>query len=76
MEEILKKQIVKYINKQDPKHEIVNIDEEVKKITYAPEIICHNPIKYENEGYVRAFLVVKLVTELGYSVKDMLKFRR
>ena len=71
MEEILKKQIVKYINKQDPKHEIVNIDEEVKKITYAPEIICHNPIKYENEGYVRAFLVVKLVTELGYSVKDI-----
>ena len=71
MEEILKKQIVKYINKQDPKHEIVNIDEEAKKITYAPEIICHNPIKYENEGYVRAFLVVKLVTELGYSVKDI-----
>lgn len=69
MEDKLKKKILKYIEKNDPRHEIVTIDEINKKIVYSDKIIHHNPIKFENEGYVRAYLVVKLIVEMKYPIE-------
>ena len=69
MEDKLKSKIIKYLEKNDPKHEIVLIDEAKKEIVYSDKIICHNPIKFENEGYVRAYLVVKLIKELKYPME-------
>lgn len=69
MEDRLKYKISKYIEKNDPNHEIVLIDEAKKEIVYSDKIICHNPIKYQNEGYVRAYLVVKLIRELNYPIE-------
>lgn len=69
MEDKLKRKILKYIEKNDPSHEIVTIDEVNKKINYSDKIVCHNPIKFENEGYVRAYLVVKLITEMKYPIE-------
>ena len=69
MEDRLKRKILKYIEMNDPSHEIVTVDEVNKKIIYSDKIVCHNPIKFENEGYVRAYLVVKLITEMKYPIE-------
>ena len=69
MEDRLKRKILKYIEMNDPSHEIVTVDEVKKKIIYSDKIVCHNPIKFENEGYVRAYLVVKLITEMKYPIE-------
>ncbi|MBM7702859.1 HsdM family class I SAM-dependent methyltransferase [Metabacillus iocasae] len=68
MEKTYKQKILDYIKKYDPNNEIVLIDEEKKIIKYNDNIVCHNPIKFENEGYIRAYLIVKLVRELDYPV--------
>lgn len=69
MEDKLKRKILKYIERNDPSHKIVTIDEVNKKIIYSDKIVCHNPIKFENEGYVRAYLVVKLILEMKYPIE-------
>ena len=69
MEDKLKRKILKYIERNDPSHKIVTIDEVNKKIIYSDKIVCHNPIKFENEGYVRAYLVVKLIIEMKYPIE-------
>lgn len=67
MEKSLKEKIISYINKHDPKNEIVEIDEVNRTISYNNQI-SSPPVKFENEGYIRAFLVVKLVKELDYPI--------
>jgi type I restriction enzyme M protein len=61
-----KQAIIDYINQKDPNYEIVKIDEQNKKITYFAPIKWGQAPKFENEGYVRAYLVVKLIKELSY----------
>ncbi|PHB51644.1 hypothetical protein COE92_21435 [Bacillus wiedmannii] len=69
MDKAFKDRILDYINKKDPENEIVKIDEVNKKITYNEKIVCHNGVKFENEGYIRAYLIVKLVKELNYPIE-------
>ena len=41
MEDKLKRKILKYIERNDPSHKIVTIDEVNKKIIYSDQIVCH-----------------------------------
>ena len=61
--------IMDYLNRHDPNNEIVKIDKHKKTITYSDKILTHVPIRYEDEGYVRAYLVVKLIKELNYPIE-------
>ncbi len=61
-----KQAILDYLDKYDPNNLIVKIDEQNKKITYFSPIKWGQAPKFENEGYVRAYLVVRLIKELGY----------
>ncbi len=63
--------IDEYLHKHDPKGKIVLIDHDNKIIHYNPLIVCHSTPKYEKEGFVRAYLVVRLVKELGYSMDSI-----
>lgn len=58
--------IIEYLNQYDPDNEVVKIDPTTKEISYKSPIKCHQTPKYENEGFVRAYLIVRLVKELGY----------
>jgi type I restriction enzyme M protein len=58
--------ILEYLRLNDPEGEIVTIDPTAKEITYKPPIKCHQKPKYESEGYIRAYLIVRLINELGY----------
>ncbi|MGA5691358.1 restriction endonuclease subunit M [Cytobacillus pseudoceanisediminis] len=69
MNDKLKIKILKYLKEKDPNHTIVEINEEAKTIKFNENIKCWNPIKFENEGYIRAYLVVKLIKELDYPME-------
>lgn len=60
--------VLEYINRLDPTGEIVTIDVAAKEIKFNTKIECHQAPKYEPEGYVRAYLVVRLIKELGYPI--------
>ena len=56
------------IKEQDPSSEIVEIDPLQKNIKYSKDIIQHRKISnLTQEEIIRAYLIVKLVKELGYS---------
>ncbi|MBQ7673853.1 MAG: N-6 DNA methylase [Alphaproteobacteria bacterium] len=63
--------ILNYINEKDPRHEIVTIDTEGESITFCPEIYPHQNPKYEPEGFVRAYLIVHLICDLGYNKENI-----
>ena len=63
--------ILNYINEKDPRHEIVTIDTEGESITFCPEIYPHQNPKYEPEGFVRAYLIVHLICDLGYNQENI-----
>lgn len=62
----LQRAIVSYIEKNDPSNQIVKIDVNNQTISYNNEIRCHQTPKYEYEGFVRAYLILRLVKELNY----------
>lgn len=74
-----KKAIIKYINKFDPEKELVefiepNEDYTGGRIKYNESKLClHRVISVlGDEEYVRAYLIVRLVKELGYSSNDLI----
>lgn len=71
MEKKIKDEILCRIAELDPAHEIVSIDEENKKIIYNRKIDGWDKAKFEDEGYVRAYLVVVLVKVKKYQMEDI-----
>ncbi|EGT4136368.1 hypothetical protein EQZ09_00715 [Clostridium perfringens] len=71
MKREFKDKILEKIAKIDPKNEIVKIDELNKKITYNKDIDGWDKAKFEDEGYVRAYLVVSLIKHKKYKMKDI-----
>lgn len=58
--------VLKYVLEKDPRRNVVSIDPGAKKITFSGGIRCHQQPKWETEGFVRAYLVARLVFDLGY----------
>ncbi len=58
--------LLSYIERTDPSHRVVHVDTVNETIRFAAPIRSHQLPKYEKEGFVRAYLIVKLVLELGY----------
>jgi len=75
---IWKHRLLEEINKLDPKNEIVKIDLKSSKIFYNSDLIyLHEYIdKLTDEELVRAFLICKLVKELGYNKKHIIELER
>lgn len=58
----------KNIKRLDPNEEFVKIDVEAKQVKYSEKIIQHRKIsELTPEEIVRAYLVIKLITQLKYS---------
>ena len=59
--------IVKRMKELDPKGEILTVfDEKNRKIDFNKCIKQHQKQNFEDEAYIRAYLVLRLVKELGY----------
>jgi type I restriction enzyme M protein len=71
MENEFRKKILNRIKSLDPKGDVVNIDEENKKITYNSKILGWDKAKFEDEGFVRALLVVTLVKVKKYKAESI-----
>lgn len=71
MDKDIKKKVLKEIHQLDPNGEIVKIDEVGKKIIFNSKIKGHHKVKFEDEGYVRALLVVRLVKEKNYPIESI-----
>ena len=66
----------KHIKRLDPNEEIVRIDLERNEIRYNQEIKQHRKIReLTKEEIVRAYVVTKLVTQLGYT-KDCIELEK
>lgn len=57
------------IQRLDPTADVVTINEDEKKIVFNSEIKGAHKVKFEDEGYVRALLVTRLVKEKGYPIE-------
>ncbi|HDR7911780.1 TPA: N-6 DNA methylase [Bacillus wiedmannii] len=71
MEKSIKKKILEEIQRLDPTEEVVTINEAEKTIIFNSKIKGSHKVKFEDEGYVRALLVTRLVKEMGYSMDDI-----
>jgi len=59
--------ILKRFGELDSKSEILTIfDEKNKKIDFSNCIKQHQKQKFEDEAYIRTYLVLKLIKALGY----------
>jgi len=71
MENSFKEKIIKRITELDPHNNIVKINEANKTITYNKVITGWDNVKYEDEGFVRALIVVGLVCKNGYNMEEI-----
>ena len=63
--------VVAYVKDRDPYGKTVKIDVDRKTITYGNGIKVWQTPKFETEGFIRAYLVAKLVFDLGYPPSEM-----
>ena len=67
-----KELIRKYIENSSKKI-VKKIDVETRSVEYVDELVG-SPRKNGDEELVRAFLLTKLINELGYDIKDIERF--